>query len=86
VIYSEFADRLSPFVKNLIVLKGGMGQKQRRETAEKLKGIPMCLPDSADTIFQKSVSDKTNVNTVGFHPCVCQPLDTQNLRYKDSFA
>ena len=35
-----FAERLSPFVKNLIVLKGGMGQKQRRETAERLKGIP----------------------------------------------
>lgn len=34
------AERLSPFVKNLIVLKGGMGQKQRRETAEKLEGIP----------------------------------------------
>jgi superfamily II DNA or RNA helicase len=34
------ADRLSPFVKNLIVLKGGMGQKQRRQITEKLDGIP----------------------------------------------
>jgi len=34
------AERLSPFVKNLIVLKGGMGQKQRRELTEKIDGIP----------------------------------------------
>jgi superfamily II DNA or RNA helicase len=34
------AERLSPFVKNLIVLKGGMGEKQRREMAEKIRGIP----------------------------------------------
>ncbi len=34
------AERLSPFVKNLIVLKGGMGQKQRRQMAEKIDGIP----------------------------------------------
>ena len=34
------AERLSPFVKNLIVLKGGMGQKQRRQMAERIDGIP----------------------------------------------
>ncbi|MFH1243710.1 MAG: DEAD/DEAH box helicase family protein, partial [Pseudomonadota bacterium] len=34
------AERLSSFVKNLIVLKGGMGQKQRQELAEKIEGIP----------------------------------------------
>jgi len=34
------AERLSPFVKNLIFLKGGMGEKQRREMAEKIRGIP----------------------------------------------
>jgi hypothetical protein len=34
------AERLSPFVKNLIVIKGGMGQKQRRQMAEKIDGIP----------------------------------------------
>jgi len=33
-------ERLSSYVKNLIVLKGGMGQKQRREIAEKIEGIP----------------------------------------------
>jgi len=33
------AERLSPFVKNLIILKGGMGQKQRRQVAEKIDGI-----------------------------------------------
>jgi hypothetical protein len=34
------AERLSPFVNNLIVLKGGMGQKQRRQIADKIDGIP----------------------------------------------
>jgi hypothetical protein len=34
------AERLSPFVKNLIVIKGGMGQKQRRQMAEKIDEIP----------------------------------------------
>jgi hypothetical protein len=29
------AERLSPFVNNLIVLKGGMGQKQRRQIADR---------------------------------------------------
>jgi hypothetical protein len=35
-----FAERLSPFVKNLILLKGGMGQKQRRQMADKIDAIP----------------------------------------------
>jgi superfamily II DNA or RNA helicase len=34
------AERLSSFIKNLIVLKGGMGQRQRREMAEKIEEIP----------------------------------------------
>ncbi|MBW1703064.1 MAG: DEAD/DEAH box helicase [Deltaproteobacteria bacterium] len=34
------AERLYPFVKNLIVLKGGMGQKQRRQAYQKLTEIP----------------------------------------------
>jgi superfamily II DNA or RNA helicase len=34
------ADRLSPLVKNLLVLKGGMGQKQRRLIAEQISRIP----------------------------------------------
>jgi superfamily II DNA or RNA helicase len=33
-------DRLSPLIRNVIVLKGGMGQKQRYLIAEKIKGIP----------------------------------------------
>jgi len=33
-------DRLSRFVKNLIVLKGGTGQKERQQIAEEMKGIP----------------------------------------------
>jgi len=32
--------RLHPFVKNLIVLKGGTGQKKRQEIAEEMAGIP----------------------------------------------
>jgi len=34
------ADCLSPMVKNVIVLKGGMGQKQRRLIAERMNEIP----------------------------------------------
>lgn len=33
-------DRLSHFVKNLIVLKGGMGQRERQQIAEEMKSIP----------------------------------------------
>jgi superfamily II DNA or RNA helicase len=36
----HLAERLDPLVKNLIVLKGGMGQKQRRTLAEKIAAIP----------------------------------------------
>lgn len=36
----EFAKRLSGLVKHIVVLKGGMGAKQRREIAERLKSIP----------------------------------------------
>ena len=34
------SERLSSFVKTLIVLKGGMGKKQRRQAAQKLMEIP----------------------------------------------
>jgi len=33
-------DRLSPFVKNLIVLKGGTSQKERQQIAEEMNSIP----------------------------------------------
>lgn len=33
------ADRLSPLVRNIVVLKGGMGQKQRRELTQKISEI-----------------------------------------------
>ena len=33
-------DRFSPFVKNLIVLKGGTGQKERKQIAEMMDSIP----------------------------------------------
>lgn len=33
-------DRLSHFVKNLIVLKGGTGQRERQQIAEEMKSIP----------------------------------------------
>jgi superfamily II DNA or RNA helicase len=33
-------ERLSPLVRNLIVMKGGMGKKQRRLIAERIEGIP----------------------------------------------
>jgi superfamily II DNA or RNA helicase len=33
-------DRLSPLVRNLIVMKGGMGKKQRRLLAERIASIP----------------------------------------------
>lgn len=36
----EFARRLKGFARNVIVLRGGMGKKQRREVAEKLAAIP----------------------------------------------
>ena len=36
----EFASRLVGLVKHIVVLKGGMGVKQRRSVAEKLKSIP----------------------------------------------
>jgi superfamily II DNA or RNA helicase len=35
-----FAERLGRMARNVIVLRGGMGTRQRRETAEKLAGIP----------------------------------------------
>lgn len=35
-----FANRLAPFVKNLIVLHGGMGKKQRNHVMNQLKEIP----------------------------------------------
>ncbi len=34
------ADRLSKFAKNVIVLKGGMGVRERRRVAEALESIP----------------------------------------------
>jgi len=36
----EFASRLTGLVKNIVVLKGGMGVKQRRSVAEQLATIP----------------------------------------------
>lgn len=33
-------DRLSPFIKNLIVLKGGTGQRQRQQIAKEINSIP----------------------------------------------
>ena len=36
----EFAVRLTGLVKHIVVLKGGMGAKQRRAITEKLMGIP----------------------------------------------
>ncbi|MFT3881097.1 MAG: DEAD/DEAH box helicase family protein [Gemmatales bacterium] len=36
----EFASRLNGFVKNVIVMKGGMGVKQRRSITEQLVSIP----------------------------------------------
>ncbi len=36
----EFAARLAGLVKHIVVLKGGMGAKQRRAITEKLIGIP----------------------------------------------
>jgi superfamily II DNA or RNA helicase len=33
-------DRLSPFIKNLIVLKGGTGQKKRQQIAKEINSIP----------------------------------------------
>ena len=36
----EFATRLAGLVKNIVVLKGGMGAKQRRAVAEQLMAIP----------------------------------------------
>jgi superfamily II DNA or RNA helicase len=36
----EFAARLSGLVKHIVVMKGGMGAKQRRGTAEQLAAIP----------------------------------------------
>ena len=35
-----FAERLSKFARNVIVMKGGMGIRQRKEIAEKLAAIP----------------------------------------------
>ena len=37
---ATLAERLSSFVKNLIVFQGGMGKKQRREAVHKLMEIP----------------------------------------------
>ena len=36
----EFAGRLAPMVQNVVVLKGGMGVKQRRAITDQLKQIP----------------------------------------------
>src|ERR1019366_6561287 len=36
----EFASRLTSLVKHIVVLKGGMGAKQRRAIAEQLTAIP----------------------------------------------
>jgi len=36
----EFASRLTGLVKHIVVLKGGMGAKQRRAIAEQLTAIP----------------------------------------------
>lgn len=36
----EFAERLKGFVKNIIVLKGGCGKKQRNELAKQIASIP----------------------------------------------
>jgi superfamily II DNA or RNA helicase len=36
----EFASRLTGLVKHIVVLKGGMGAKQRRAIAEQLTTIP----------------------------------------------
>lgn len=36
----HFADRLSPLVPHVIVLKGGMGLKERRLSSERISGIP----------------------------------------------
>ena len=36
----EFASRMASLVKHVVVLKGGMGAKQRRAIAEQLKAIP----------------------------------------------
>ncbi len=36
----EFATRLTGLVKHIVVLKGGMGAKQRRAIAEQLTAIP----------------------------------------------
>jgi len=35
-----FAEQLKGFARNILVLKGGMGSKQRREVADQLKAIP----------------------------------------------
>lgn len=35
-----FAERLKPFVKNVLVLRGGMGKKQLYEVLKQLKEIP----------------------------------------------
>jgi len=35
-----FADRLSGFARNVIIMKGGLGSKQRKSIAEKIAGIP----------------------------------------------
>ena len=36
----QFADRLAGLVKNVFVLKGGLGRKQRRDIAEQLAALP----------------------------------------------
>jgi superfamily II DNA or RNA helicase len=36
----QFADRLKGFAKNIIVLKGGMGSKQRKALADQIKAVP----------------------------------------------
>jgi hypothetical protein len=39
------AEGLSPFVKNLILLKGSLGQKQRQPIAEKIDGAQKTRKD-----------------------------------------
>jgi len=39
---NEFATRLKGLVKHVVVMKGGMGAKQRRAIAEQLAAIPNC--------------------------------------------
>ena len=37
---SQFAERLGRFARNVILLRGGMGARQRREIMQRLEEIP----------------------------------------------